>query len=464
MRDSGQSRMKVKHGRRNCDTFRNKGANLSWANPMSEEDSKSNNTELYENECLVDPAELQVGHFVSRLDRPWRDSPFPLEGVMILSEDTQSWFAENCSWVVIDLLRSRNGYRPPSARSYKPKNQVPEQQNSDPDATVNMLRRARLTERSVSEAVDCHDLLYRQAAAFIDSLKKSGRLDAEQARLGLRKIAGSLESNIAAMIWLTRIRHADEQTAEHSVNVAILGMGLARSLEWSDEEVERAGLAGLLHDLGKMKLDPDVVNKPEALTDEEERLVQKHSGIGYDMLCDDDRIHPDVSRAVLEHHERPDGKGYPDGKLAAEILPLAALVSVVNAYDAMTSRWPFRPAISHHEALGLLWRERRRQFDAGMVEKLIQFLGWVTPGILVRLSNGDHAVVLQASHEHRLWPVVRLLRREGDHYVGAERVDLARQPKTDDKPLVKIAEVLPDGAIEADLNAILLAEAVSDEE
>ena len=431
---------------------------------MSEYGSNINNGELFESECQVDPAELQVGHFVSRLDRPWRDSPFPLEGVMILSEDTQSWFAENCAWVVIDLLRSRNGYRPPSARTYRPRTHAPEPHNTDPNAPVNMLRRARLTEKSVSESIDCHDLLYRQAAALIDSLKKSGRVDAEQARLGLRKIAGSLESNIAAMIWLTRIRHADEQTAEHSVNVAILAMGLARSLEWSDEAVEQAGLAGLLHDLGKLRLDQDIVNKPGELSDDELAYVQRHSRIGYELLCDDDRIHPDVARAVLEHHERPDGKGYPDGKSGDAILPLAALVAVVNAYDAMTSHWPSRAAISHHEALGLLWRERARQFDAGMVEKLIQFLGWVTPGILVRLSSGDFAVILQASHEHRLWPVVRVLRREDDHYKGAERIDLARQPRPEGKPVLKIDEVLPDGAIETDLNAILLAEAVSNQD
>ena len=430
---------------------------------MSASDQHLKHEELYESECQVDPAELQIGHFVSRLDRPWRDSPFPLEGVMILSEDTQSWFVENCGWVVIDLLRGRNGYRPPSARQYRHRGREPAVQNTDPDAPVNMLRRARLTEDSVHEAIDCHDLLYRQAAVLIDSLKKSGRVDVEQARLGLRKIAGSLESNIAAMVWLTRIRHADEHTAEHSVNVAILAMGLARSLEWEDEEVERTGLAGLLHDLGKMRLDPDIINKHGELTAEESAHVRQHSRIGYELLRDDERIHPDVSRAVLEHHERPDGKGYPEGKPAGALLPLSNLIAVVNVYDAMTSQRPYQSAISHHETLGVLWRERQRRFDAGMVEKLIQFLGWVTPGILVRLSSGDYAVVLQTSQEHRLWPVVRRLRRGGGGYAGAERIDLARQSRAPGKPTLKIDEVLPDGAVEADLNAILLAEAVAEE-
>ncbi|MGB0513667.1 MAG: HD-GYP domain-containing protein [Wenzhouxiangellaceae bacterium] len=414
--------------------------------------------ELFESECLIDPAELQIGHFVSRLDRPWRDSPFPLEGVMILSEEQRSWFVEECQWVVIDLLRGRNAWRPPSARSSIPP--PPESRKKRWLNPINMLRHARLTKRTVSAAVDCHNLLYRQAALLVDSLRRTGRIDVEKARLGLRQIASSLESNIAAMIWLTRIKHADQRTAEHSVNVAILAMGLARALDWEEEEVGRAGLAGLLHDLGKIQMDTAVVNKVDPLTEAEEQLLRRHSQDGYDLLRTDSRIEPEVARAVLEHHEQPDGQGYPDGKRGEELQPLSMLVAVVNAYDSMTSDHPRRATLSHHEALGALWRQRRRQFDAGMVETLIQFLGWVTPGIVVRLTDNSLAVVLETSQEHRLWPIVCRLKREGDAYVSAERLDLANQGQSDGAPVLRIDQVLPDGAVEADLNTILLREAV----
>lgn len=414
---------------------------------------------LFDSEYRVDPRELVVGHFVSRLDRPWRDSPFPLEGVMVLSEEQRDWFADHCAWVVIDLLRSRSGYRPPSAQAYR---HPPARREEPPraDSAVNMLRRARLDAAAVHGAIDSHDFLYRQAGSLIDSLRRTGRIDVEQARLGLRKIAGSLESNIAAMVWLTRIRRADEHVAEHCVNVAILGMGLARALEWDDAEVERAGLAGLLHDLGKLRLEHGADDSPGRRTGDEHQCPGRRARVGYELLSDDERIHPDVARAVLEHHERPDGRGLPDGKTATGLLPLSMAVAVVNAYDAMTSPRPGKPAISHHEALGALWRGRRQQFDAGIVETLIQFLGWVAPGILVRLSNGDFAVVLQTSQEHRLWPVVRRLRAAAGGYEAADRLDLARETG---RSGLKIDEVLPDGAVPVDLNAVLLQEAVRED-
>ena len=124
---------------------------------------------LWDNEILIEPQNLQVGHFVARMDKRWRDTPFPLEGVMILSEDQRSWFLENCHWLVIDLLRSRNGYRPPRANI--PYRRIVRNRTDaeNPEAPVNMLRRARLNADTVPESIEGHDLLYRRAGALIDS-------------------------------------------------------------------------------------------------------------------------------------------------------------------------------------------------------------------------------------------------------------------------------------------------------
>jgi len=173
------------------------------------------------------------------------------------------------------------------------------------------------------------------------------------------------------------------------------------------------------------------------------------------MLHQEGDVDPAVARAVLEHHERPDGNGYPQGLVKGAQLELSALISVVDAYDAITSRRPYSQPRSHHEALGILWKERGRQFAAEMVEALIQFLGWITPGTLVRLSSEQYAVVLKASQQHRLWPRVRLLEPEGERYVPGSRVDLSEHNHEHPDTPIRVAEVLTGDALKVDLRAVL---------
>ncbi len=366
----------------------------------------------------------------------------------------------------MDLLRSDARFQPlhrPAASRFRTVGRGPGYIN-DEQAAINVLRRARLSRQTVSQSLEMHGLLHEQADALIDTIAAGRRLDAEQARRHVSWIATHLEKNAAAMVWLTRIKQVDRYTAQHCANVAILAMGLAQALEWPRERVEFAGLAGMLHDLGKMKLDREILNKPGRLTPDEYEHVKRHPRFGYRMLRSDDSIHPVVTQAVLEHHERPDGNGYPYGHGSDSLHPLSALISVVDAYDAITSKRPYSEPRSHHEALGILWKQRDRQFDAATVEALIQFLGWITPGTVVRLSSGEHAIVLRASHEHRLWPIVRLLAGGGNDWRVGDRMDLAAHNAEHPDRAVRVAEVLPDGAIGLDLGAMLDREGGSDTE
>ncbi len=418
---------------------------------------------LWENEVLIDPAHLQFGHFVSRMDRPWIGTPFSLEGVLLGKQKQLDWFRQHCDWVVVDLLRSENRFRPPRRR-YGAASGRPREWSgylSDEQAAINVLRRARLDREVVSESVEMHSLLRSQAEALVENISHGGHLDSTHARQSVSGIADSLEKNIAAMVWLTRIKRADEYTAQHCVNVAILSMGLAQALEWQQDQVELAGLAGMLHDLGKTRLDKTILNKTGRLSVEEYAHVKQHSRLGYLMLREDKEVHPAVAQAVLEHHERPDGGGYPNGRDRDTLQPMSTLISVVDAYDAITSKRPYSLARSHHEALGILWKQRNRQFDGVMVEALIQFLGWITPGTVVRLTTGQHAIVLRASHQHRLWPLVRLLEPAGNTHRVTQRIDLSEHNASHPENTIRVAEVLPDDALAIELGQALRDEAAA---
>jgi putative nucleotidyltransferase with HDIG domain len=318
-----------------------------------------------------------------------------------------------------------------------------------------VLRRASLDHAVVDESLDMHTLLHRQAETLVHGISTGGRMDSGEARDMVSTIASRLEKNAAAMVWLTRIKAADQYTAQHCVNVAIVSMGLAQALEWPRERIEWAGLAGLLHDLGKMKLETTVLNKRGRLSAEEYEQVKHHARLGYEILVEDPGIPSAVAEAVLHHHERPDGLGYPTGKSTHALDPLCALVAVADAYDAITSTRPYRSARSHHEALGVLWKQRGTQFDRALVESLIQFLGWITPGTLVRLSDARAAIVLRASHHHRLWPLVRLIEETGSDARIGEMLDLAEYNEQHPQCRIRVAEVMVDGALKLDLRAAL---------
>ena len=415
--------------------------------------------EVLEHQALINPSELRVGHFVASMDIPWSDTHFPLQGVLVEKDQTRRWFEAHCQWLVIDLLRSEKDAQdfqaqnaPLRSRStVTARPQIAE--HSAPEHPVNVLRRSQVNSKTMKVALSAYVSLDRQARRLISAFSSRSNLDIKAVEDALKSLSETLEENLSAMVWLTRIKQQDNYTAEHCINVAVLSMGLAHALEWDKDRIRIAGVSGLLHDLGKMNLDLSVLNKPERLTAEEFEHIKTHTTVGYDLVREDKDVHPDVARAVLEHHERPDGLGYPDGRALDEISPLSMLVGVVDAYDAITSHRVYDAARSHHEALGILWQQRGSQFDQQMVETFIQFMGWVTPGTLVRLSNGKLAVVMQTRVGQRLTPVVRALAPVGEGYRAGELIDLAHYPAGEEG--LRIARVLPDGAEGVDMKKLL---------
>ncbi|AKS41762.1 HD-GYP domain-containing protein [Wenzhouxiangella marina] len=410
---------------------------------------------MWQTELIIHPSDLQIGHFIIRLDIPWIETPFPLQGVLVNDAKTRRWFMDHCQWVVIDYSRSPNKVRPkPSRLSHEAARTA---RQSDPRHPVNSLRGSRLDAETVGAALKAYSLLDGQARRMIKTFSERGVIEVKTAEKVVGELSDYLERNLAAMVWLTRIKDRDDYTAQHSINCAILALGLAHALEWPQEQVERAGLAALLHDLGNVTLDLDLLNKPGRLTGEEYQVIKTHTTAGYELLNKEHDVHPDIALAALEHHERPDGLGYPNGRKSGEINPVSQLVSVVDVYDAVTSDRGYRPARSHHDALGILWRGRGRKFDKAMVETFIHFMGWVAPGTLVRLSNGELAVVEETNIGHGFYPLVRLLIPGSAGYRAGKRLDLAELRDEQGRPKLRIAEVLPDGAQGVKVKSLLVS-------
>ena len=423
---------------------------------MAEEGSKP--SVIGDHQALIHPSELRIGQFVARMDIPWSETHFLLQGVLVDDSATRSWFEQHCKWVVVDLTRGETRIEPVGAASLareRPGGDMASLTEMPAEHPINMMRRQQVNRSTMKAALGAYVSLDRQARRLIKAFSERGNLELKTVENVIDELSETLENNLSAVVWLTRMKQQDNYTAEHCINVAVLSMGLAHALEWDKEQVKVAGVSGLLHDLGKMNLDLEVLNKPGRLTAEEFEHIKTHTTAGFELVSEDPDVRPEVARAVLEHHERPDGFGYPYGRAHSDINPLSMLVGVVDAYDAITSHRIYDAARSHHEALGILWQQRGSQFDQGMVETFIQFMGWVTPGTLVRLSNGKMAVVMQTRIGQRLTPVVRQLVPAGTSYRIGETLDLANQKVAEGQSPIRIAKVLPDGAEGVDMRALL---------
>ncbi len=423
----------------------------------SKKTSSSSASDFWQTEMVVHPLDLQVGHYVIRLDRPWLETPFELQGAEVSSPEVKQWFVDHCKWVVVDYQRSSNQSRP--EHSERLSSAMLAARQAQADHPINALQEVQLNEVSVGLALKGYSLLDDQARRLLRSAERHQTFDPSAAQAVIEELAGTLSRNLAALVWLTRIKDIDDYQGQHAVNCAILGMGLARALEWEPSRTEISGMAGLVHDIGNLRVDQGLLHKSARLNADEFAELKQHTVHGQAMLLAEKHLPQELAAAALEHHERIDGRGYPEGKRGDGIHPLARLISIVDVYDAVTSDRPYRRARSHHDALSILWRGRGKKFDRLMVETFIRFMGWVSPGTLVRLSDGQAAVVEQTNAKKGFHPVVRLLTREGNAWQAGSRLDLARFNEQNEDSSLRVIEVLPDGALGISAKSLLVTAA-----
>ncbi|MEE4638939.1 MAG: HD domain-containing phosphohydrolase [Wenzhouxiangella sp.] len=352
----------------------------------------------------VAPSELKLGHTIVRLDRDWAETPWA--GPTLVLEDLaqKAFLKEHCEWVVIDLDLATNRYRPPAWR-LEPLNEALPPIPSRVDA----LQRSSLDAKALKKGAAVYADLHARAREFAMGFQQTGEVDAAAARDIARRLCEAINESLAALLWLSRIKDPRLYITQHIINTTILAGGFVHALQWDAERVETAAMVGLFHDIGKVRLQRDLLFKAQALSEHEREEARTHPQIASELLRRNPEIAWEVIAAVQASHERPDGTGYPRGLRGDAIPVMARLIAIVDAYDAMTSRRAHGRLLSHQQAMGVLWKERDRQFDGVLIEAFIKFLGWVTPGTLVKLDDQRLAVVMEMRHHQGNQPVVRPL-------------------------------------------------------
>jgi putative nucleotidyltransferase with HDIG domain len=207
-------------------------------------------------------------------------------------------------------------------------------------------------------------------------------------------IAASVSRNASALVSLSRLKTRDDYSYMHSVAVCALMVSLARQLGMDEAACREAGMAGLMHDIGKAVMPESVLQKPGRLSDSETRVIRTHPERGHELLVEGGTASASTLDVVLHHHERFDGQGYPHQLAGEGISLLARMGALCDVYDAVTSNRPYKMGWDPAESLARMasWRG---QFDARLLAALVQSLGIYPTGSLVRLESQRLAVVLE---------------------------------------------------------------------
>ncbi len=378
-------------------------------------------------------SDLRVGMFVSKLDRDWLETPFLVQGFLIERPEDVDTVAQYAEHVWIDAVQSR---------------WVP----AEPHATLNPALRPKKTYINKVSAREEHGhalKAFRRARqltkTLVDDIRLGGTIDTEQAKATVRSCVDSILRNPDALLWMTKIRNEDEYTAEHCLNVCILAIAFGRYLGMSENELEKLGLCGLLHDVGKMRVPLPILNKPGALTPKEFNMIRAHTVHGRNLLLSTPGIFDAVVDVAYTHHERMDGMGYPRKLPQEKISRYSRIIALVDAYDAMTAERCYAPAVPTTQALKNIYQSRGTHFDEKLALEFIKSVGLYPPGTIVQLRNEMVGIVLEVSQQYRHLPKVILVKKGEEPLAQEKVVNLADVEKGHLEKEFLIKRALKDG-------------------
>ena len=352
--------------------------------------------------------QLVVGMYLKAFCGSWMDHPFWRNAFVITSsKDIDAIRASEIKEVWIDCSKGLD-----VAPGESPVSEMSSEADVDAELSVSAASSRETTPVSASEEYAHAAKICAKAKEAVVSMFQEARMGTAVNTAGARQlveeITDSISRNQNALISLARLKSADDYTYMHSVAVCALMVSLARQLELNEEQTHSAGIAGLMHDLGKAMMPLEVLNKPGKLTDEEFAIIKTHPEEGYKLLLASDCTNEIARDVVLHHHEKMDGSGYPKGLKDKEISLFAKMGAVCDVYDAITSNRPYKAGWCPAESLRRMAEWSNSHFDPVVFQAFVKSIGIYPTGSLVKLSSGRLGVVIEQSEKSLLTPRIKV--------------------------------------------------------
>lgn len=372
--------------------------------------------------------DLRLGMYIQEVCGSWMDHPFWKNSFM-LTEDKDLNTLKNCGVdeVWIDTSVGLDIDADVAALSQKEAEFKVESELKKIEQIPQKTEVLVSLQAELIAAKKIHTKAKKTVISIFSDVRMGNALKLDNVASLVDEIDKSIARNPSALINLSRLKNTDNYTYLHSVAVCVLMIALGRQLGLKDEVLKQVGIAGLLHDIGKIFIPNEVLNKPGKLTDEEFNIVKAHPLKGWGFLKDSNEVNDLVLDVCRHHHERVDGMGYPD-KLSGEALTLfARMGAVCDVYDAITSNRCYKKGWEPAESIRKMAEWKNGHFDEVIFHAFVKTVGIYPTGTLLKLKSGRLGVVTDQSKKSLIKPLVKVFfSTRSNSHILQEIIDLSK--------------------------------------
>jgi len=377
--------------------------------------------------------------YVSRLDRPWLETPFIFQGFEVRDQGEIDMLQRYCNIVYIDVERGK--LTPDQVRRLiqtqqpagKPQRQAAPRKTKEPGRFLRWLQklllrlglyrqaatlassgqegyRIQTTMRAEADAArDAFKVLAKYHKQMTDRATVRGNVLMGELRQAVQPTIDSILRNPNALAWTVFSRKRSSEHYNRTVGTAIWCLMFGRHLNFDRAMLEELAMGGMLLDIGNCMLPKSIAATAGAISEEQKAMLRQHVGFGVRILAQSQDVPQTVADMVGCHHERFDGSGYPRGLYGNQIPPFGRIAGIADCYDAMTSETAYSKPMAAYDAARALNDMRGKQFAAEVVEQFLVTMGMFPVASLVELNDGSVAVVLEQNPNNVLRPKVLVL-------------------------------------------------------